>query len=120
MRSSRVFEKRNHKGNEEKKISVLLKMEDEIESICNMLIKASDRFNDESINEVICKIEDYINKYDRIMYSTISNYIYSLSDEKRETFSINLERIVEKALNFEDEIYKRNRNILLKIRDHVH
>lgn len=120
MGSLSAFEKRNHKGNEEKKISTLLKMDDEIESICNMLVKASDRFNDESINEVICKVEEYIKKHDRIMYSTISNYIYSLSDEMRETFSINLERLVEKALDFDDEIYKRNRNILLKIRDHVH
>lgn len=120
MVSRSAFEKRNHNGDEEKKISTLLKMEDEIESICNMLIKTSDRFNDESINEVISKIENYISKYDRIMYSTISNYIYSLRYEMRETFSINLDRLVDKALDFDDEIYVKNRNILLKIRDHVH
>ena len=66
-------------------------------------------------------IESYIrtsNKLDRMLYSEISSYIFSLESEDRGIYTTNLDNLMNTTLNLKDGSSEDCRKIILKIYDH--
>lgn len=66
-------------------------------------------------------IESYIsssNKLDRILYSEISNYVYSLEMTERGIFATNLEKLLLYSLDDNNEVNDDCRKMIVKIYDH--
>ena len=66
-------------------------------------------------------IDTYLNnndKLDRILYSQISNYIFSLDESNRGIFITNTEKLLHFALNDNNNINEDKRKIIIKIYDH--
>lgn len=57
-------------------------------------------------------------KIDRILYSEISNYIFTLTEEGRGVFASNIEKLLLYALENEDKVNEDSRKIIIKIYDH--
>lgn len=88
---------------QEKNITQIQKMNKEIKKICSLLIKNSNEFDQDDVKNVVTKIETYINTYDRIAYSVMSNFIFSLSSEIQGTMTTNFDLVVEFVLGKEYE-----------------
>lgn len=102
----------------------------DIKTICDAFIKPYTRFKTKRDYDFLCsKILKYIVDYDRVLYSEISSYFFSLNGEKRVVFLSNIDFFVEKIFsssskikisennNIDEEYFKK---IVLKIWDHVH
>lgn len=66
-------------------------------------------------------INSYIaspNKLDRILYSEISNYVFSLDMSNRGIFATNLEKLLLHSLNENNDISEDSRKLIIKIYDH--
>ena len=102
------------------------KMEIEILSIMEKLSVCTDKFNKDEFYSMVGK---YIAKYDRILYSTISAYIYGKSDAKNENDTVgiimtNLEWLVDnpreiKEGDREEKIVIATNRAITKMLDHV-
>ena len=108
---------------QKKNITQIQKMNKEIKEICSLLIKNSDEFDNDSVEKVVKQIEEYIKKYDRIAYSVMSNFIFSLSSQTQGTMTTNFDLVVEWVLsNKYEKEFKRNikteeSNISLEVDD---
>lgn len=71
--------------------------------------------------KTVLNIASYIastDKLDRILYSEISNYVYSLEMSKRGVFATNLEKLLLYSLNDENSVSEDCKKIIVKIYDH--
>lgn len=135
MDGSKLLEKQANKQ-VERSISQKEKMNEGIQNICKLLVNSSSNFSKDDINTFINAIDEYTKKYDRIIYSVISNFIFTLSEESIGIMITNLEDVVEFILSdsYEDilkddsEVIKQTnfqeieklRKIIIKIDDHIH
>lgn len=58
------------------------------------------------------------NRLDRILYSEISNYVYSLEVSQRGVFATNLEKLLLYSLNDNNSVNKDCKKMIVKIYDH--
>ena len=58
------------------------------------------------------------NKLDRILYSEISNYVYSLEMSERGIFATNLEKLLLYSLDDNNEVSEDCKKMIVKIYDH--
>lgn len=100
-------------------------MNREIINICEELTEPSNKFKCKDVDQ---HISEYIEQYNRLLYSVISEYIFQLSEEKRDTFNSNLETLVEYTLNKQNKLHTekeeccqedRTKQSILKLWDHV-
>ncbi|MDU3323340.1 hypothetical protein [Clostridium sp.] len=61
--------------------------------ICNELSISSDKFNDQNVDRVIRILQQYMNKYDRIIYHVFSDYVF-LNEEIHSTLATNLDYVI--------------------------
>lgn len=86
-----------------------------VQGICSSLNRTSDEYKPE---KTIDSIRKYLEKQDRILYSEISGFYFSLDEEKQGNFISNVETLL--VLCMEDSKYEKERECVLKIYDHVH
>ncbi len=93
-----------------------------IKSICKSLSYESGRYDPDITIKIICSYLSGKNKIDRILYSEISNYIFSLDMEQRGVFATNVDNLLQKVLDdsFDCSDGKKDdcRKIVIKIYDH--
>ena len=70
-----------------------------------------------TVDDIISYIESE-NKLDRILYSEISNYVYSLETPDRGVFATNVEKLLLYSLNDDNHVNKDCVKIIIKIYDH--
>lgn len=110
-------------SNIQKSKDIHSEMQLDISDIVDDLRGQPDKFTQEKCENVCNKIKKYIEKYKRILYSTISNKIYhihkeDLNNNSIDTILINLDKLMNYCLNkygIESETYK----IIVKIWDHI-
>lgn len=115
----------NNKDNQNSPSELLDRMSRRTVELCKSLSKDSIGFKEEDFIE---KVKQYIKEYDRILYSSITNFIYETYDKEHSTFNTNLDKIrdyvyskeyEELYLNKDEaEIYINIKKIILKIWDH--
>lgn len=95
-----------------------------LDQICRSLSVETNKYNPGCTVKLIC---DYLSnryKIDRILYSDISNYIFSLDMQRRGVFATNIENLLQYALHENHEQNERSRvnddckKIIIKIYDH--
>jgi len=84
--------------------------------ICKSLNWPSDQYQP---LKTIESLKKYILKFDRILYSEISGYYFSLSEEGRGNFVSNVEKLLIKCFS-DNEVPKNIKDYVIKIYDHVH
>ncbi|MCM1466610.1 MAG: hypothetical protein NC086_00570 [Alistipes sp.] len=90
-------------------------MKRRMEGICDSLNYSAEVYMPE---KTISSINYYIKHYDRILYSEISAYIFSLGEQQRGNFISNVERLLVSGLESEEN--KKVQDCVLRIYDHVH
>lgn len=86
-----------------------------MQGICTSLNWSSDEYNPA---KTIDSIKKYLEKQERILYSEISGFFFSLDEENQGNFISNVETLL--VLCMEDLKYEKQREYVLKIYDHVH
>lgn len=101
------------------------KIETDMVRLCNGLSVPSTGF-ETSIEQWLKDLDQYISNYDRLLYSSISNYIYGLNDEQYGDFSTNIDSVYERATGkcddiecIEKESYEKRKRFVIKLHDHV-
>lgn len=93
---------------------------DQIKKESNSLIKKlsndKENFNKNNFND---ELTDYLNKYDRILYSEVSVYIYFLEENGEENKIANITSNIESMCDFCLKINSENSKVMLKLYDHV-
>lgn len=72
--------------------------------------------------QTVADIDGYISsedKLDRILYSEISNFVFSLETSQRGIFVTNLEKLLLYSLDDKNEMNEDSRKMIIKIYDHV-
>lgn len=93
----------------------LLDMQEQIKALCTNLYSNSRNFN---CANWVKQLTQYINKYDRILYSNISSLLFALSDENFDILLTNLDAV----MNFTISHYREGestRKVVLKFYDHA-
>ena len=103
-------------------------MESEMDCICKMLSEDTRNFNAKSFYD---KIHSYIVSNDRLLYTNISNYIFTLNDEQFGTLQTNIDKVVHYVYSdqFKNDFqaentkiereFQRTKRMILKMWDHV-
>ena len=89
-----------------------------ISAVCRGLCLETDQYKPEISAR---SIQSYLNetkKIDRMLYSEISNYVFSRKVKERATFASNIETLLLYVLNNENEISPDCRKMSIKIYDH--
>lgn len=90
----------------------------EINAICRELTLESQKYDPQ---ETVENINAYItssDKLERILYSEISNYVFSLEMAQRGVFATNLEKLLLYSLNENNNITEDSKKLIVKIYDH--
>lgn len=102
-----------------------LMMETDMIHLCHGL-SVSTRGFEKSIEQWLQDLDKYINSYERLLYSSISNYIYGLDEENYASFELNIYSVFQYVMNQdmpqknpEKDAYERRRRIVMKFYDHV-
>ncbi len=89
-----------------------------MKEICSALSVDTKEYNSqetiENINEYITSID----KLDRILYSEISNHIYSLDVTQRGMFATNVEKLLLYSIDDKNSVSEDCKKIIVKIYDH--
>lgn len=91
-----------------------------INSICKALTIETQRYSPQI---TVCNIKSYIEsscRLDRMLYSEISNCIFSLGMDERGVFATNLEKLLLYSLDKENQVESDSRKLIIKIYDHFH
>ena len=91
-----------------------------INEICKELTLKTQEYDPQKTVE---NINSYIlsdNKLDRILYSEISNYVFSLDMTYRGIFATNLEKMLLYSLDDRNKVSEDSKKIIIKIYDHFH
>jgi len=92
----------------------------QMRGFCKAFSLKSDEYNPKKTVEIIKVYLEKSDRLDRILYSEISNYIFGLNSEnKRGTFSSNVERLLLYVLDEDNDVGDDVRKIVIKIYDHV-
>lgn len=91
-----------------------------INYICRTLTMSTTKYQPEKSVETIKKYIFSSNKMERILYSEISNMIFSLNDEKLGNFSTNIDALLAYSLDENTVINTDVKKIVIKIYDHSH
>lgn len=87
--------------------------------VCDKLSKSTQEFSCSELVDIIINYIECDIKLERILYSELTNYIYSLDNETRGIFNTNIKKLLEYVLNEENKIEKRDcRKIIIKLYDH--
>lgn len=89
-----------------------------INGICKALTLETQKYDPQKTVE---NINSYIaspNKLDRILYSEISNYVFSLEMSERGIFATNLEKLLLYSLDDENTVSDDSKKLIVKIYDH--
>lgn len=89
-----------------------------INSLCKALTLETQKCNPE---KTVDNINAYIaspNKLDRILYSEISNYVFSLDMTQRGVFATNLEKLLLYSLDDKNNVGEDSKKLIIKIYDH--
>ena len=100
-------------GNSQK----IQEIEKKVLDLCRGLSNSSLPFDDKDKTEWINKLSEYIADSDRIMYSVVSNHLFTISENESDVFINNLQLAAEHILNInENEALCK---CILKFRDHA-
>ncbi len=83
--------------------------------ICKLLKTPVNEYHSEETVEFIRK---HYKETDRLLYSEITSYIYSLNDSDQTTFIVNMDGLLHYALDEENEIPIHYQKMIMKIYDH--
>lgn len=89
-----------------------------INGICKALTLETQKYDPQKTVE---NINSYIaspNKLDRILYSEISNYVFSLEMAERGIFATNLEKLLLYSLDEKNNVVEDSKKLIIKIYDH--
>lgn len=89
-----------------------------INGICKALSLNTQKYDPQKTVENISAYITSTNKLDRILYSEISNYVYSLEMSERGIFATNLEKLLLYSLNDNNEVSEDCKKMIVKIYDH--
>lgn len=89
-----------------------------INGICKALSLNTQKYDPQKTVEKISAYITSTNKLDRILYSEISNYVYSLEMSERGIFATNLEKLLLYSLNDNNEVSEDCKKMIVKIYDH--
>ena len=88
--------------------------------ICNDLIKSTRDFKPEPLFNKIYNFVNKENEFNRILFSEIYSYKYSLNEDQNSTFITNLDRLLEHSKKNKDKKYNIARKVIVKLYDHIH
>lgn len=109
-------------------------MQKQMKKICELIFHYDGEFNKKEFYMAVC---EYIDKNDRLLYKTISNYVYSVCDMPLNGVQIdeiqkNLVDSVEYVMSYDEDqlnedtknkygknIHEKARKVVIKIQDHV-
>lgn len=89
-----------------------------INGICKALSMNTQTYDPQKTVENISVYISSINKLDRILYSEISNYVYSLEISGRGIFATNVEKLLLYSLDDNHKVKDDCKKIIVKIYDH--
>lgn len=89
-----------------------------INGICKALSLNTKDYDPQKTVENITSYISSSNKLDRILYSEISNYVYSLEMSERGIFATNLEKLLLYSLDDKNNVNDDCRKMIVKIYDH--
>lgn len=89
-----------------------------INGICKALSLNTQKYDPQKTVENITSYITSTNKLDRILYSEISNYVYSLEMSERGIFATNLEKLLLYSLDDKNEVSDDCKKMIVKIYDH--
>lgn len=89
-----------------------------INGICTALSMNTQKYEPQKTVENISAYITSTNKLDRILYSEISNYVYSLEMSKRGVFATNLEKLLLYSLDDTNKVNEDCKKMIVKIYDH--
>lgn len=90
-----------------------------INQICNALKIEPHKYNPKITVENINKYIASPNKLDRILYSEISSFVFSLKATDRGIFATNLEKLLLHSLDKSNNVVIDTQRIIIKMYDHV-
>lgn len=89
-----------------------------INGICKALSMNTQKYDSQKTVENIASYITSTNKLDRILYSEISNYVYSLEMSQRGVFATNLEKLLLYSLDDNNLVSDDCKKMIVKIYDH--
>lgn len=89
-----------------------------INGICKALSMNTKKYDPQKTVENIASYITSTNKLDRILYSEISNYVYSLEMSQRGVFATNLEKLLLYSLDDDNLVSEDCKKMIVKIYDH--
>lgn len=89
-----------------------------INGICKALSMNTKKYDPQKTVENISAYITLTNKLDRILYSEISNYVYSLEMPERGIFATNLEKLLLYSLDDNNGVSEDCKKMIVKIYDH--
>lgn len=125
---SLIKEESNGKSNRIQCRGILANSKKRIKNICNSLSIPTNKYDPKkTVISIICYLRDK-QKVDRILYSDISNYLYSLEEEARGIFTSNIDTLLNYVIdddvfnienfNCEFENLDDCKKLIIKIYDH--
>lgn len=90
----------------------------EINALCRALTLGTQKYDPK---KTVQNINAYImspNRLDRILYSEISNYVFSLEMARRGIFVTNLEKLLLYSLDENNNVTEDSKKLIVKIHDH--
>ena len=89
-----------------------------INAICKALTLETQKYAPQKTVENIDAYISSPNKLDRILYSEISSFVFSLEMEERGVFATNLEKLLLYSLDDNNNVSEDSKRIIIKIYDH--
>lgn len=89
-----------------------------INAICKALTLETKKYDPQKTVENINAYIASPNKLDRILYSEISNYVFSLEMAQRGIFATNLEKLLLYSLDENNNVAEDSKKLIVKIYDH--
>lgn len=89
-----------------------------INGICKALSMETQKYDPQKTVENINLYIASSNKLDRILYSEISNYVFSLEMSERGIFATNLEKLLLYSLDDKNTVREDSKKLIVKIYDH--
>ena len=89
-----------------------------INSICTALTFETRKYNPRKTVDNISSYLESTNKLDRILYSEISNYVFSLEMSQRGIFATNVEKLLLYSLEERNHVSEDSKKLIIKIYDH--
>ena len=83
--------------------------------IVNLLSEPCPSFR---VDEAAKKIDDYVKREYRVLYSEITSRVYEVLSDERSTMLTNIEALVKYSYDHADELGKRTPQVAVKINDH--